>query len=113
MLTYQVTQHDGRSGLRLSGELTIYTAGQARQDIPSQLAASGACELDLFGIEELDTAGVQLLFWLKREAASRGSQLAFAYHSPAVLDVLDLMNLTAAFGDTILLPPSSSLGSQS
>jgi anti-anti-sigma factor len=113
MLTYQVTQHDGRCGLRLSGELTIYSAGQARHDIPQQLAASGATELDLFGVEELDTAGVQLLFWLKREAASRGSNLAFAYHSPAVMEVLDLMNLTAAFGDIILLPPASSLEGQS
>ena len=108
MLTYHVTQHDGEPGLRLAGALTIYTAAQARDEIPARLARHSARVLDLSGVEELDTAGVQLLLWLKRDLASRGTALALVRHSPAVVEVLDLLKLTTAFGDPILLSPSAS-----
>lgn len=108
MLTYHVTQHDGEPSLRLAGALTIYTVAQARDEIPAHLAKHGARVLDLSDIEELDTAGVQLLLWLKRDLAAKGTTLALVRHSPAVVEVLDLLKLTAAFGDPILLSPSAS-----
>lgn len=108
MLTYHAAKHDGQPSLRLTGVLTIYTVAQARSEIPSRLAKHGAKVLDLSGLEELDTAGVQLLLWLKRDLASRGSGLALTRHSPAVVEVLDQLKLTATFGDPILLSPSVS-----
>lgn len=110
MLSYHTTQYDGQPALKLKGALTIYTVAQARRDIPARMAKQKSMVLDLTGIDELDTAGVQLLLWLKRDLSSRGSGLALANHSPAVVDVLDLLGLTAVFGDTILLSPSSSTG---
>ncbi len=107
MLTYHASQKDHQPILSLTGVLTIYTVAQARQEIPARLAKRKAQVLDLSGIEELDTAGAQLLLWLKRDASSRGTELALAHHSPAVVEVLDLLRLTAAFGDTILLSPPS------
>ena len=108
MLTYHSTHVNGHPVLKMKGDLTIYTVVQARQEIPARLAKHGAQELDLSGVEELDTAGVQLLAWLKREASSGGAPLAFAHHGPAVVEVLDLLRLTATFGDPILLSPSAS-----
>ena len=108
MLTYHSTKHDGQPCLRLTGVLTIYTAAQARTEIPVRLAKHGALTLDLSDLDELDTAGVQLLLWLKRDLASRGSALVLIRHSPAVVEVLDQLNLTASFGDPILLSPSAS-----
>jgi anti-anti-sigma factor len=89
----------------LSGELTIYTASQAKAEIPPHLEQSEGVELDLSQVEELDTAGVQVLLWLKRCAATKGQSLPFVYHSPAVLAVLDLLELGSTFGDPILLDP--------
>ncbi len=108
MLTYKPTHPNGQATLQLTGALTIYTAAEAKAEIPARMAKAGTQTLDLSGVEELDTAGVQLLLWLKREAANQGKALVLAHHSPAVLEILDLLKLTATFGDPILLSPSAS-----
>ncbi len=108
MLTYHATHVNGQPALKLTGVLTIYTVAEARHEIPARMDKHKAHVLDLSGLEELDTAGAQLLLWLKREAANRGSALALAHHSPAVVEVFDLLKLTATFGDSILLAPSAS-----
>jgi anti-anti-sigma factor len=111
MLRYHTAQKDHQPALALAGALTIYTVAQARQEIPQRLAKLKAPVLDLSGVEELDTAGVQLLLWLKGEAAGRGAALTLIDRSPAVVEVLDLLRQTSTFGDTILLSPSPDRGS--
>lgn len=108
MLSYHASHHDGQPSLKLTGALTIYTVAQARQEIPARLLKHHAQVLDLSALEELDTAGIQLLLWLKRDEAGRGNTLAFAHHSAAVVEALDLLKLTGLFGDPILLSPSAS-----
>ena len=107
MLSYKSIKIDKQPVLALSGPLTIYTVASARQEIPARLAKSKAKALDLSGVDDLDTAGAQLLLWLKRNEAHLGSELVMVHHSPAVVEVLDLLRLTATFGDTILLSPSA------
>lgn len=103
MITFERTQHT----LLLTGELTIYHAAEARTRLGEELTMDPQLEVDLSGIEELDTAGAQVLLWLKREARARGGVLPFTRHSPAVLEVLDQLNLAAAFGDTLLIAPTA------
>ena len=101
MIMFERTQHT----LLLAGELTIYHAPEARTRLGEELAMDPELEMDLSGIEELDTAGAQVLLWCKREARARGRELPFTRHSPAVLEVVDQLNLAAAFGDTLLIAP--------
>ena len=108
MLTVLAGPCNGHPTLALQGELTIFTVTQAHQEILALWAGAPAFSLDLSELEELDSAGVQLLAWLKREAAGRGQTLAFLGHSPVVVEALDLLGITRAFGDAILLPPSHS-----
>jgi anti-anti-sigma factor len=98
-----------RSGqvLRIAGELTIYHAAEAKVRLQEELASDPVLEVDLAAVEELDTAGAQLLLWLKREGRARGVAIPFLNHSPAVLEVLEQLNLTGHFGDTILISPTS------
>jgi anti-anti-sigma factor len=108
MLTMQEAKHNGHPALKLAGDLTIYTAAEARSTLAECLEQKGeAPELDLAGIEEIDTAGIQVLLWLKREAADRDKTMPFANHSPAVIEAFDLLKITGVFGDPILITPSN------
>jgi anti-anti-sigma factor len=108
MFTARETKKGGLTTLKLSGELTIYTATQARSELQSHLEKHKSMEVDLWEIEELDTAGVQVLLWAKREARHRDRSLPFVNHSPTVIAVFDLLKVTGIFGDPILIAPSAS-----
>lgn len=89
--------------LALEGELTIYTAAEQKTSLLAFLNSDNELELNLAQISELDTAGLQLLILLKREAAQSGKLLRFVMHSKVVLDILELTRLTSAFGDQVVL----------
>jgi len=108
MLQLDRSTHEGEPVLGLQGALTIYEAAEARDRLSAALDQAPCLRLNLAGLEELDTAGVQLLVWLKQEARRRGRTLALAAHSPAVLEVFDLLQVAGLFGDPILIAPSAS-----
>jgi len=89
--------------MAIPGELTIFTAQALKAQILAAMGAGGDLELDLAMVGEMDSAGVQLLVAAKREAAARGQTLAFTNHSPAVVDILDLCDLSCHFGDPVLI----------
>lgn len=92
--------------LRVEGELTIYHAAEARTRLREALGTEPSLELNLSGVEEMDTAGAQVLLWLKREAAAEGRGVHFTHHSAAVLEVIDLLNLASVYGDTLVIAPA-------
>ncbi|TGK86800.1 anti-sigma factor antagonist [Leptospira noumeaensis] len=57
--------------------------------------------LDLQGIERIDTAGIQLLVYLKEFSQSNHYSFHLKNHSLAVLKVLDLLGLVSFFGDRV------------
>lgn len=89
---------------RLQGDLTIYQAKELKERLLALLTGSEELELDLAGVTELDTAGVQLLLLAKFEAGRAGKTLRLTSHSDAVRAVIDLYNLAARFGDPLVLP---------
>lgn len=94
-----------RTTLRLDGELTIYRAQELKQALLEPLASNTVLEIDLSGVSEIDTAGMQLLILAKVQARARKSELNLVAHSPAVLDALEVLNLAGYFGDQVLVPP--------
>lgn len=89
--------------LSLEGELTIFTAAERKPSLLEFLKSGEQLAINLAGVSEIDTAGLQLLILLKREAAQTGKTLVFDMHSKAVLEILELANLTTAFGDQVVL----------
>lgn len=90
--------------LIIEDELTIYTAAEQKAKLLEFLHSGGKdLEMDLSRIAEMDTAGLQLLILLKREAEQAGKKLKFVMHSKAVLEILELTNLIGAFGDQVVL----------
>jgi anti-anti-sigma factor len=100
---------EGEPALRLEGDLTIYGVAEAKGQLSAALDGGPALRLNLSAVEELDSAGVQLLVWLKQEARRRGRTLVLFAHSPAVMEVFDLLQVASLFGDSILIPPPSRL----
>jgi anti-sigma B factor antagonist len=89
--------------LRIDGEMTIYTAADLKNRIVAALGAASTLEIDLSEVSEIDSAGLQLLMLAKREAAAQGKQVALVGHSHAVIECFDLCNVTATFGDQVVI----------
>ncbi|OFZ67704.1 MAG: hypothetical protein A2V79_01865 [Betaproteobacteria bacterium RBG_16_56_24] len=88
----------------IAGTMTIYDAVADRRKLLDALDGAAEIEIDLSEVTEMDTAGVQLLAMIKREAIKAGKALHLVAHSQASLDVLDRYNLGGFFGDPVVIP---------
>ena len=78
-------------GIRVTGEMTVYTASQIKQPLVDAIADAPAnIQLDLSDVTELDTAGVQLLLLIYREVLASGRKIQLGPESNIVRDVLTL-----------------------
>jgi anti-anti-sigma factor len=93
-----------RLRVRAVGDMTIYAAADLKPALLDVLGQGDDIEIDLSEVGELDTSGVQLLMLAKREAAAAGKALTLSRHSPAVLEVFELLGLGRWFGDPQVLP---------
>ncbi|TWC28177.1 anti-anti-sigma factor [Pseudomonas sp. SJZ079] len=93
--------------LHIEDEMTIYTAADLKSQLLPHLAQPADLEIDLSQVAELDSAGLQLLILAKREATRLGGALRLSRHSRAVLEVFDLCNLAAFFGDPLVISHSA------
>ncbi len=79
---------DGNIALRIEGALSIYEAAALRGEILSCLEEDTGLELDLEGVTECDTAGLQLL-WAARKTAAEAKKALHIVNTPQpVLDAL-------------------------
>lgn len=89
--------------IAIQGEMTVATAAELLRGLATPLVRSEEIEVNLAGVGEVDSAGLQLMMAAKREARTKGKSLRFVEHSQAVLDVLDLCDLAGHFGDPLVL----------
>jgi anti-sigma B factor antagonist len=94
------------------GELTIYTAEVQKSLLLEAMHGQAAIVMDLSKVSELDSAGLQLLILAKLESERRQIPFEISGHSPAVLSVMDLCNLSRFFGDPVFIPSEQTAGSQ-
>ena len=91
------------SSLCLEGEMTIYRAHELKKVLLDSLQESDVVDIDLSAVTELDTVGVQLLILTKREAQAKQRMVRLSRHSPAVVEVFELLNLFPYFGDPLVI----------
>ena len=84
----------------LTGELSIYSVAEIKAGLSEAMSSANEIEVDLSGITEMDTAGLQLMLIAKRNP---GKQVRFANHPAAVLRLVDLANLAGVFGDPMVI----------
>jgi anti-sigma B factor antagonist len=96
--------------LRIEGELTIFRATEMKELL---LASPLPTEIDLSGVTEFDSAGLQLLMLAKKAAQAQARELHLVGHSDAVTEVFELLNVAAFFGDPLVVAASqASTGAQ-
>ena len=89
--------------LQIEGELSIYRADELKRALIEPLQKGVRLVVNLAAVTELDTCGLQLLMLAKRTAQSVGGELQLVGHSPAVLEVFELLNMAAFFGDPLVI----------
>ena len=87
----------------IEGEFNIFTAVTVQQRLLDAIVAGPEVEVDLSQVNEIDSAGIQLMIAAKREAVARNKPLRFIGHSPAVFDIIELYDLSGHFGDPVLI----------
>jgi anti-anti-sigma factor len=99
------TPDSSSTALAICGEFTVFTAAALKASLIDAIAQAETADIaiDLAGVTEIDSAGVQLMVMAKREAASYGKNLHFIGHSGPVLDLIDLCDLSGFFGDPLLI----------
>lgn len=76
------------------GELTIATAAERHAALAAGLAEpADRVELDLSGVDELDTAGLQLLLALARTLRQRGTEVLVTAVADEVSAVFDAVGI--------------------
>ena len=87
----------------IDDEMTIYSASTLKKDLLNEVAANQNVEISLENVTEIDSAGLQIMIMLREFANQEHKDLHFIHHSPEVVDVMELVNLTTYFGDPIVM----------
>jgi anti-anti-sigma factor len=85
----------------MEGPLTIYTATEQKDLLLSLFPLAHEVELDLSNVDELDSAGLQLLILIKRESLKEGTQLLLSNLSATVTDAIRLSGLDDYFANPL------------
>ena len=96
--------------LHSEGELSIYRADELKHALIEPLRAGVRLVVDLAAVTELDTCGLQLLMLAKRTAQAVQAELQLVSHSAPVIEVFELLNVAAFFGDHLVIEPNPVTG---
>ena len=86
--------------LRIEGEFTIYGAMELK---PVLFAQPPVTEIDLSGVTEFDSSGLQLLMLAKKTAVAQGRALVLLGRSPVVVEVFELLGVAGYFDDPLTI----------
>lgn len=89
------------------GELTIYNAAAIKDQLTPVFSAQQDVEINLSKVTDIDSAGIQLLLLTKRELLTAGRELRLTAHSRTIIELFELYNLSAYFGDPVLIIDSA------
>lgn len=84
--------------IAIKGDLTIYTVREWRDTLARTLHKHTLLEVDLAGVQDCDSAGIQLLVLLKFEADAEEREVVFRNISAPVLDLIMMFRLHGMLG---------------
>jgi len=83
-------------------EMSIYTIGALKHELSEALNIYDAFQLDLAGIEDFDSTGIQLLLCLKQEIIRLNKQFKINSVSEAVSKVFTLYGIKDNFSGVVV-----------
>ena len=89
----EMTNEDGVCRATIAGELTIYGVAEYRDQLLEGCHTRKGLTLDLSGVTEMDTAGVQFLLALRRHLGDTEEGLRLQHPSTTVRETLGLLRL--------------------
>ncbi len=104
MTIEQENLSEATTRLQVQGAVTIYEVAALQQDLLAAVQAFRRVERDLSKVDDLDTAGIQLLMVCKQESRRLGHEMSIIAHSNTVVGVFEFLNLAGFFGDPLVLP---------
>ncbi|MGE3771309.1 MAG: lipid asymmetry maintenance protein MlaB [Gammaproteobacteria bacterium] len=96
-----MSKADAVTRMSISGEMTIYSAGELKEALLAAVLGSDAVEVDLAQVNEFDTAGLQQLLLARREAARDGKSFSVREPSGAVSAVLDTYRMNGEMLESV------------
>ncbi len=72
-------------------DMTIYTVAELKPQLLAAINGSDEPRIELSQVAEIDSAGVQLLYLARREAAVAGRKLRISGCTPTVQEILTLV----------------------
>lgn len=92
-----IQKNGNTAGVAVGGEMNIYNALELKAALMKSIDESETVELDLSGVSEFDSAGLQLLLLARKECERGGKRLRFTAKSAPVESVIGLFNLGELF----------------
>lgn len=93
----------GQGRLRMQCDLTIFQAAQLWPAFGEALEQTRVLEVDLAGVGEFDSAGLQLLLMLRQAAIAGGRGLRLSNPGAAVVETLALVGASGLLDE---VPPA-------
>ena len=97
MLDITRADENGLQTVLVAGECNIYSAAAFKDGLKADIDSSEHIAMDLSGVFEIDTSGVQVLILAKRECSAQNKEFKIVKMSRAVEGALELLNLTKFF----------------
>ena len=87
---------------KLQDSLDISTVAVARDNLLQVLNSGASIRFDLSSLTEIDTAGVQLVLAVRKEAIALGKECRFVHPSPMVDEVFRALGHAGIFDESVL-----------
>jgi anti-sigma B factor antagonist len=94
VIALSTAEGDAAGAIQIAGELTVYHAAETAQQLLARIGEAPALAIDLDGVTEFDSAGIQVLLVAQRAAVAAGGTLQLLRPSRPVLDVIETFALT-------------------
>lgn len=96
-VTLQIEQKDDITHVLVQGDVTIYAAAELNGLLIDVLTQHTTLHIDLSHVCEVDSAGIQVLFFIQEEAARQQKMVSYCHIPVGLVDLLQLYNLTTQF----------------